>query len=106
MAYKLLKGLLKTSISQLGLPVTSSSQPALAGAGGGSTQGAIAGSAAEEENSVSEDLFMKKLSPEARAKMKANDKMTEEVIRFADESPENATKLLRSWITQAGMKNG
>ena len=105
MAYKLLKGLLKTSISQLGLPVATATQPALAGAGS-AAQGAIAGSTTEEENSVSEDLFMKKLSPEARAKMKANDKMTEEVIRFADENPENATKLLRSWITQAGMKNG
>ena len=106
MAYKLLSGLLKTSISQLGLPAASAQQPALAGAGGGSVQGAISGSSSESESSVSEDLFMKKLSPEARAKMKANDKMTEEVIRFADENPENATKLLRSWITQAGIKNG
>ena len=34
--------------------------------------------------------------------MKAHDKMTSEVIQFAEESPENATKLLRSWLTKAG----
>ena len=43
---------------------------------------------------------MKKLSPEARAKLKAKDRMTEEVIAFAEESPENATNLVRSWLTQ------
>jgi flagellar M-ring protein FliF len=57
-----------------------------------------------EEEEVSDDLYMKKLSPEARAKMKASDRMTQEVITFVEESPDNATKLLRSWITQAGVK--
>lgn len=100
LAYKLIQGMLKTSISQLSLPEASGAQPALAGAGGG--QATLPASSLPEEETISEDLFMRKLSPEARAKMKANDKMTEEVIKFAEENPENATKLLRSWITQAG----
>jgi len=110
MAYKILKGLLTTSITQLGLPGAPQAQTALAGAssGVGSNQANLPSSASapppEEEEYFSDDAFMKKLSPEARAKMRASDKMTAEVINFAGENPENATKLLRSWITQAGQK--
>jgi len=109
----LLKGMLKTSVSQLALP------------GGGSVAGTLAGRPAEnaalpqgsggagtaealaepEEESISEDLYMKKLSPEARARLKANDKMTREVVKFAEESPDNATKLLRSWIADTGKQS-
>jgi len=53
-----------------------------------------------EEQEVPEDLYIKKLSPEAKAKLKAKDKMTDSVVKFAAESPEDASKLLRSWITQ------
>lgn len=54
----------------------------------------------EPEEEISEDLFIKKLSPEARAKLKAKDKMTAEVIEFTKQSPEDASKLIRSWLTQ------
>ncbi len=113
MAYRLIKGLLQTSISQLGVPALAGvSTQALSNPSGSSEE---AGSQMESiegetpraplpEKEVSEDLFMKKLSPETRAKMKATDRMTEEVIEFVEENPENATKLLRSWITQAGVK--
>ena len=56
--------------------------------------------APQEEEELSEDLYIAKLSPEARAKLQAKDKMTEEVIKFAKESPENATKLMRSWLAK------
>ncbi len=104
LAFFLLKGFLKSSVSQLGLP---SLAPAGAPAGlfskSQSEPGALsAASAPPAEQEIHEDIFMKKLSPEARAKMKAQDKMTTEVITFAEENPENATKLLRTWLTKSG----
>ncbi len=48
---------------------------------------------------LSEDLYIKKLSPEAQAKMKAKDKMTNEVVEYAKSSPEATAKLIRSWLT-------
>ncbi len=53
----------------------------------------------EEEEDISEDIYIRKLSPEARAKLKAKDKMTREVVKYSKESPDNAAKLIRSWIT-------
>jgi len=43
---------------------------------------------------------MKKLSPEARAKLKAQDKMTEEVVKFAQANPEDASMILRTWLME------
>jgi len=57
----------------------------------------------EEEEELSEDLYISKLSPEARAKIKAKDKMTQSVISFANEHPEQATSLLRGWLTKEKM---
>ena len=54
----------------------------------------------EEEEELSEDMYIKKLSPEARARMKANDKMTNDVIKFATENPEQTTGLLRAWLAE------
>ena len=53
-----------------------------------------------EEDEIDEDIFIKKLSPEARARLKAKDKMTSAVIDFAKETPNNASKLIHSWITK------
>ncbi|MCF7800579.1 MAG: flagellar M-ring protein FliF [Candidatus Marinimicrobia bacterium] len=58
-----------------------------------------------EEEEISEDLFMKKLSPEARAQIKAKDKMTEEVLGLAKEQPEDAARLIRTWLTQVNLTN-
>jgi len=109
MAYRLLTGLLKTSISQLGVPALAGiNQHSFAEpdseSSGGTIEAGKKHTALPKEEELSDDLFMKKLSPEARAKMKANDRMTQEVIDFVEESPDNASKLLRSWITQAGAK--
>jgi flagellar M-ring protein FliF len=52
------------------------------------------------EEELSEDMYIKKLSPEAKAKLKAKDKMTTEVVDYVKGSPEDAAKLIRSWLTQ------
>ena len=52
------------------------------------------------EEELSEDMYIKRLSPEAKAKLKAKDKMTTEVVDYVKGSPEDATKLIRSWLTQ------
>ena len=104
LAFFLLKGMLKNSVAQLALPGGGVVREALPGNVPGE-QGALPeGKSPPEEEEIPEDLYMKKLSPEARAKLKAEDKMTREVLKFAEENPEDATKLLRSWITNAGTK--
>ena len=104
LAFFLLKGLLKTSVSQLGMPALAGSgaRPGLP-SGTSQEQAALSEAASSTvEELIPEDIFMKKLSPEAKAKMKAQDKMTTEVISFAEDNPENATKLLRTWLTNPG----
>lgn len=54
----------------------------------------------EYQQQIDEDIYIKKLSPEARAKIKAKDKMTTSVVDYANESPEDAAKLVRSWISK------
>ncbi len=56
--------------------------------------------APEEGEDISEDIFIKKLSPEARAKIKAKDKMIGEVVNYAKSNPEDSARLIRSWLTQ------
>lgn len=90
--FLLIKSLLKTSVTQFSLPAAAGATALHAP---DVNQGGHTG-----EDEVSEDLFMKKLSPEARAKLRANDRMTEEVIKFAEQSPDNATRLVRSWLTK------
>jgi len=48
-----------------------------------------------------EEKYMAKLSPEAQAKLRAKDKMTQEVIRFAKSNPEAAAQLIKSMIQQS-----
>jgi len=55
--------------------------------------------ASKEEEDISEDLYITKLGAEARAKLKAKDKMTSEVIDYTKSNPEDAAKLVRSWLT-------
>jgi len=52
------------------------------------------------EKEVSADIFIKKLSPQARAKLKAKEKMTEEITKFAKENPDQAATILRSLISK------
>ncbi len=114
LAYKILRNLLQTSIKQLTVPVASQQIGAAQGesaalqAGGANAAEKLEGNStataslpqAEEEN-LPVDIYMKKLSPEARARLMANDKMTKEVIKFTEEHPEDAARLLRTWLTES-----
>ncbi len=113
LAYKILRNLLQTSIKQLNIPVVNQQIGGSEQAEGAALQ---AGNAPEklqgnsgatpslpqaEEESLPIDIYMKKLSPEARARLMANDKMTKEVIKFTEEHPEDAARLLRTWLTES-----
>ncbi len=113
LAYKILRNLLQTSIKQLNIPVVNQQIGGSEQAEGAPLQ---AGNAPEklqgnseatpslpqaEEESLPIDIYMKKLSPEARARLMANDKMTKEVIKFTEEHPEDAARLLRTWLTES-----
>ncbi len=98
LGFLLLRSLLNTSVTQLQLPSGKSDQQALQeGAQPGASEALQAGA---REREIPEDAYIKKLSPEAKAKLKANDKMTNEVIEYVSKSPEDASRMLRSWITQ------
>ncbi len=110
LAFILLRNLLKTSINNLMIPAPEGG-PALASgkseenqqisapqAATGETPAVTGQVAAEEPLTLPPDMFMKKLSPEARAKLMANDKMTNEVYKFVSEKPEDAAKLVRTWL--------
>ena len=115
LGYRILRNLLKTSLKELNVPVTAAKQlegqteeepEKLAGASTGGalpeakTEGVKLEFTQDELESLPPDVYMKKLSPEARARLKASDKMTQEVIKFAEERPEDAAKLIRTWLTQ------
>ena len=55
----------------------------------------------EVEDEIDEDIFIKKLSPEARAILKAKDKMTTAIIDFAKDAPMNASKLIHTWMNKS-----
>ena len=55
----------------------------------------------EVDDEIDEDIFIKKLSPEARAILKAKDKMTTAIIDFAKEAPVNASKLIHTWMNKS-----
>ena len=118
LGYRILRNLLKTSLKELNVPVAPVNELE---AGGGEQQGKIAQPqtsgalpqsqagtetvnlefSQEDLESLPPDVYMKKLSPEARARLKASDKMMQEVIKFTEERPEDAARLIRTWLTQA-----
>jgi len=79
------------------VPLVLAGQTPVAVTGGSNTNRAVLD--IPEEEDIPEDLYIKKLSPEAKAKLKAKDKMTTDVVNYVKESPEDAAKLIRSWIT-------
>ncbi|WP_456408422.1 flagellar basal-body MS-ring/collar protein FliF [Caldithrix abyssi] len=111
LGFILLRNLLKTSINNLMVPAPEGA-PALAegsapeqqqslpqaGQGEQTVNEVVGQVAGEEPLALPEDMFMKKLSPEARAKLRANDKMTSEVYNFVSEKPEDAARLIRAWL--------
>ncbi len=48
---------------------------------------------------VTSDAFLSKLSPEARARLETQDRMMKDVLKFIEENPEEASRLLRAWLT-------
>lgn len=54
---------------------------------------------AEEELMLVDDVYTSKLSPEARARLRAKHKMFDEIKEQVHERPEDAADLIRSWIT-------
>jgi flagellar M-ring protein FliF len=92
-AFFLLRTLIKSSgtVLQVTLPATAG----LKAGAGGSVQLPVP----EEEEEIPEDIYISKLSPEARAKLRAKDKMTQEVVNYSKESPEDTARLIRSWLT-------
>ncbi len=117
LGYRILRNLLKTSLKELNVPVapvnrlegqtaeteqSKLAEPAASGALPEAKNEAVHLEFSQEElESLPPDVYMKKLSPEARARLKASDKMTQEVIKFAEERPEDAARLIRTWLTQA-----
>jgi flagellar M-ring protein FliF len=61
--------------------------------------GAAAALEARGEVEMVTDEFLMKLSPEARAQLEAQDKMTQEVTKFIEENPEGAAQLIRIWTS-------
>lgn len=125
-AFLVVRGLLKSASNEIELPVLigdAAGGEALAAGGmaggsvgpggevnavgGGQTSKSIAGggkasasaAAAVEEIDINSDAFIAKLSPEARAKLEAKDKMTSEVVEYSKANPEDTAKLLRTWMT-------
>ena len=96
LAIFILQRLLKSLGSNMTL-ITAAPSPAMVS--GGRSQNRNPALEAPEEEDIPEDFYIKKLSPEAKAKLKAKDKMTTEVIDYAKDAPEDAAKLIRSWMT-------
>ena len=48
---------------------------------------------------VTSDSYLSKLTPEARARLESQDRMMKDVLKFIEENPEEASRLLRAWIT-------
>ncbi|MFB0517020.1 MAG: flagellar basal-body MS-ring/collar protein FliF [Candidatus Neomarinimicrobiota bacterium] len=73
--------------------------------GGPEEVGAVPGAApaleARGEVEVITDEFLMKLSPEARAQLEAQDRMTQEVTKYIEENPEGAAQLIRIWTSRA-----
>jgi len=49
---------------------------------------------------VTADAYMHKLTPEARAILEAQEKTVAEVRKFVEEHPEEASQLLRAWLSR------
>ncbi len=54
--------------------------------------------AANKEIDLNEDIYFRKLSPQAKAKLKARDAVTKEVASFTRQDPVQAARLMRYWL--------
>jgi flagellar M-ring protein FliF len=97
MGFNLIKGLMNTEATSKILIPFELQKKNLQG-GSGDTLLGSGKKEREAEEEIDEDVYIAKLSPEVRARMKANDKMTQEVIKFAESNPEQVTGLMRAWL--------
>lgn len=69
--------------------------------------GALVPTNDDEENGlvIVDDMYTSKLSPEAKARLKAKHQMFEEIQQHAVEVPEEAADLIRSWLVE-DVENG
>ncbi|MFQ5705939.1 MAG: flagellar basal-body MS-ring/collar protein FliF [bacterium] len=56
--------------------------------------------AGEHAIDIQDDIYSKKLSPEAAAKLQARDKVTKDVVSFAEQDPERSARVLRYWLLE------
>ncbi|HMA61989.1 MAG TPA: flagellar basal-body MS-ring/collar protein FliF [bacterium] len=92
-AFFLIRSMIKRSPDIL--EISASSETAALKAG---DEKYLAAESEEEDDDIDEDQFIKKLTPEARAKLKAKRKMLDSVEGFVEEKPEEAAQMLRTWI--------
>ncbi|MBN2280379.1 MAG: flagellar M-ring protein FliF [Candidatus Marinimicrobia bacterium] len=108
-AFIMIRRLAKSSAKALGLPEPEEKM-ALAGAVSGTGEQAAKElqpkeepkklKAKEPEVVIDEDQFIMHLSPEAKARLKAKEKMVDAVRNFCKNNPEDASQLFRIWLTQ------
>ncbi len=111
-SFLIIRRLTKSSAEVLGIPATGKKLALETGkksAGGALPEGekpkALKAKAKEEEEEeeeeieIDEDQFIKHLSPEAKARLKAKEKMVEAVREFCKENPQDASQLFRLWLS-------
>ena len=111
-AFIMIRRLTKSSAEALGLPEAQQPMALAEGQevaglleGGDGEQKALTAKKAEEpEEEIDEDQFIMHLSPEAKARLKAKEKMVETVKDFVKNNPEDASQLFRLWMTKGEAK--
>ncbi|RMH63560.1 MAG: flagellar M-ring protein FliF [Calditrichaeota bacterium] len=99
MAFNLIKGMMNSeATSKILLPIEIQQKALMEKR---KTEKALQGMS-DEDDELDENNYISKLSPEARARMRAKDKMTVEVVEFANDHPDQATSLMRAWLTAKG----
>lgn len=103
MGFFVLRKILNSSIDNW-MVIREPATNALAGAGGDRALPASESGAIGRESSGTSDLYLKKLSPEAREKVRLHDSMSEEITQFVDTSPEKTAQLVRGWLIDANVE--
>lgn len=98
--FLIIRKLFKSSFDSVELPAVALAAGAVPQMAAPGVPGQAPAVAAPE---IDEDMYVAKLSPEAQARLKAKDKMTEEVVQYSKDSPENTAKLIRTWMTAPEM---
>lgn len=91
------------STAELGAGARSTGQHAL---GGGGARELAAGASADEEEDIVlvDDVYTSKLSPEARARLKAKHLMFEQIRGHVQNHPEESVNLIRGWFNEDAVR--